>query len=288
MNPQATLVVSILLAAATAFTVTTIRTPATPAPAAGTDAARELAELRDSHQKLQQRLDALASAPAPVVATPAVAERASAPVLTGEQVAAAVEAYLQKRGGGAGAASPVADGKPVFDLDAEFAALRGTSYDANPELWKRLKASGRGREALARFEDAVKADPKNAKAQMELANACLSYMREEPGEYNLAIRADKAFDDVLAIDDKHWEARFTKAVSYSFWPPLTGKPKQAIGHLETLITQQDAMPPQAHEAQSYLILGNLLESSGNGERAKEVWRRGARRHPDNAELAKKQ
>jgi tetratricopeptide (TPR) repeat protein len=284
MNSTATLVVSDLLAAGTAFAITASRGPEAPEPAGRPDVGKELAELRDAHRQLLQRVEALANTPAPAVASSG-AERSAVTQVSPEQIAAAVDAYMQKHAGAKTPAVGAAAGAPQFDLDQEFDLLRGVGYDANPALWKRLHASGKGREALARFEAAVKADPKNVTAQMEYANALLAYMREDQGDYNLAIRADRAFDDVLALDDKHWEARFTKAVSYSFWPPITGKPKQAIGHLETLVAQQDTMPPQAHEANTYVILGNLLESSGDSAKAKKIWRKGARRHPENQDLA---
>jgi tetratricopeptide (TPR) repeat protein len=247
---------------------------------------RQLESLRTQHDALQKQIAALPKV-APASAAPAGFERATAPALSDDAVAAAVEAYLKKRPANAADGVLAGGAAKGFDLDSEFDALRGVGYDENPELWKRLHASGKGREALARFEAAVKADPKNVKAQMEYASALLAYMRTDPSDYNLAIRADKAFDDVLAIDDKHWEARFTKAVSYSFWPPLTGKPKQAIGHLETLVAQQETMPAQAHEANTYLILGNLLESSGESAKAREIWAKGMRRHPDSQDLARR-
>ena len=287
MNPIATVVVSVLLAAAAATAVVLTLRPA-DAPADGASPAelqRTVEALRDEQRALRQRLDELARAPAPVAASRL--DRAEA-TISPEQVAAAVDAYLKSAGLAPLAGGAAADAAPAgFDLDTELALLQGVYYDENPELWKRLHAAGKGEEAIARLEAAVAANPKDVGAQMNLANACLSYMRLEPAKYELAMRADRAFDDVLALDGTHWEARFTKAVSYSFWPPITGKPKQAVAQLETLVAQQESMPPQAHEAQTYVILGNLLESSGDSAKAREVWRKGARRHPDNQELAKR-
>lgn len=286
MNPAAIPVLSVVLSLAAAVGATYALRSSDAAPDAPSvaDLQRTVDGLRHDQQQLLARLDAMAKAPAPVAA-PAGVERAAVPPLGSEQIAAAVEAYLQKRApttAGAGGAAAAAAAQ--FDLDTELGLLRGVSYDANPELWKRLHASGKGNEAIARLEALVKQNPKDLKAQMDLANACLSYMRLETGQYQLAIRADKAFDDVLAQDDKHWEARFTKAVSYSFWPPITGKPKQAIAHLEQLVAQQESMPARAQEAQTYLILGNLLETT-DPARAREIWQKGARRHPDNVDLA---
>lgn len=289
MNQAATIAVSVLLATAAAVGATfALRAPADADAAPAADLARVLDELRTDHKALRQQVDALARAPQPASAAPASfgAERSAAPAVSEEQIGAAVEAWLRKHGGGAALASGGAAAAPTFDVATELDLLRGTSYDENPELWKRLHAAGKGKDAIARFEELVKANPKDTKAQMDLANACLSYMRVDPSDYNLAIRADTAFDDVLALDDKHWEARFTKAVSYSFWPEFTGKPKQAIGHFERLVAQQESMPAQAHEANTYLMLGNLLEGS-DAAKAIATIERGLRRHPDNAELARR-
>jgi tetratricopeptide (TPR) repeat protein len=289
MNPIATVVVSVLLASAAATAVTlTLRPAETPTDAtAAADLRRTVAELRTQLDDVRGRVDARAKAPEPAAAP--LSARTESATVSADQVAAAVEAYLHKRGDGAALAGKgdEAEAAAKFDLDTELGKLSGVYFDEDPELWKRLHASGKSKEAIARLEAAVKANPKDVNAQMNLANACLSCMRLEPANYGLAVRADKAFDDVLAVDDKHWEARFTKAVSYSFWPPMTGKPKQAIEHLNMLVAQQETMPPQAQEAQTYLILGNLLESSGDSAKAREVWAKGARRHPDNQDLAKR-
>jgi tetratricopeptide (TPR) repeat protein len=251
------------------------------------DVQRELAELRASNEKLQQRLEALANAPAPATASLA-AERSAAPAVSSEQIAAAVEAFLKKNGAAsalaAGATAPT--GAAAFDLANEFAKLQGSSFFEDGELWKRLFAAGKIDEAIKMFEEVASANPNDTKAQMDLANAYLSYLQLDQSKYPLAEKADKSFDKVLALDEKHWEARFSKAMSYSFWPDFTGKPKEAITHFEKLVSQQESMPVEAHQAQTYMFLGNLLEAR-DPAKAKEVWKKGARRHPDNADLANK-
>jgi tetratricopeptide (TPR) repeat protein len=121
---------------------------------------------------------------------------------------------------------------------------------------------------------------------MDLANAYLAYVQLDNSKYEYSIKADGVFDQVLALDENHWEARFTKAMSYTFWPEFLGKKTEAIAHFEHLVNQQDAMPVAEHEAQTYLILGNLLEQR-EPERAREIWERGLRRHPGSTELAQK-
>ena len=47
----------------------------------------------------------------------------------------------------------------------------------------------------------------------------------EKGE--LATAADKVFDKALELDDRQRDARFTKAVTLTFWPDFLGKKPEA-------------------------------------------------------------
>lgn len=291
MQPAAIVLVSVLAAAGAATGLTFALRPA-EAPSLQPivdDLQKSVAQLRTDAQALQQRLEGLAKAPAVgSVPVDASAVRTAAAV-SDEQIAAAVEAYLQRRGGAAGA--PVggvtaADGKVGFDLDHDFAELVGNNYWENTAAWKKAFAAGRMDEVIAKFEALAKASPNDTKVQMDLANAYLAHLQMDQSKWQLSMKADGVFDKVLALDDKHWEARFTKAMSYTFYPDFLGKKKDAIAHFETLVQQQESMPVDASQAQTYLYLGNLLEAR-DPQKAKEMWQKGARRHPDNQELQKR-
>ena len=77
-------------------------------------------------------------------------------------------------------------------------------------------------------------------AQLALGQAYLGMTQQlegmEAGKY--ATLADKALDQALELEPEHWEARFTKAVALSFWPPILGKQPLAIRQFETLMEQQ--------------------------------------------------
>ena len=246
------------------------------------DLQREIAELRSMCASLQKDL-AVRTLPVQTAAAP-LSERT---VATEEQIAAAVEAALKRREAKAATnAGAVATTDDVFDVQKETAALVGTSYWNNAAAWTKASKAGKLNEVLAEIEKLAKANPNDPKAQMNLANAYLAALQLEPGDYSGAGRADQVLDRVLALDGQHWEARFTKAMSYTFWPEFTGKPKEAISHFETLVKQQETMPVTDDQAQTYLFLGNLLEKS-DAAKAKEYWQKGARRHPNNEELRKK-
>ncbi len=286
MTSTTTIAISVLLASAAAAAVSLTMRPAHEvAPSDATaDLQAEVSVLRRTQATLQQELERLRAAP--VVAAPMAAPpQRTAATVDDQQIAAAVEAYLQKRGGRAvGAAEDKAPA--TFDLDADFDDLHGTNFWANGDLWKRAFASGHMDDVIAKFEALAQANPKDIPAQMDLARAYMAYLQMDQSKWQLSMKADKVFDDVLALDNTHWEARFTKAVSYTFYPDFLGKKKDAIANFETLVHQQELQPVQPNQAQTYLYLGNLLEQT-DPKRAQEVWARGAQRHPDNAELRQK-
>lgn len=290
MNTSATVVVAVLAASAAATGVSlALRSSSTPsAPPQLAELQASLHDLQAENQRLAHALEALGNRPQPA-ATPA-AERSAAPVVGPEQVAAAVEAYLRQRGvapadaatGGAGGDG----GKPAFDLAKDFDGLVGTNFWSNGEAWRRAFAAGRMDDVVAQFEALAKSSPNDVAAQMNLANAYLAYLQMDNSKWQLSMKADNQFDKVLDIDDHHWEARFSKAVSYTFWPDFLGKKQDAIQHFETLVKQQETMPVQDDQAQTYLFLGNLL-AERDPERARQVWQQGAARHPNNQNLRQK-
>jgi tetratricopeptide (TPR) repeat protein len=188
----------------------------------------------------------------------------------------------------AGAADPAhAGGK--FDARAAFEELLGSklSRDAKMAKWKAIAAAGGLDEVVAMFEEYAKEHPGSAGAQVELGGAYLQKVFKagngpEAGVW--ATKADKAFDAALAIDDHSWDARFSKAVSLSFWPPVFGKQTEAIRNFEVLLDQQADQPSDPKFAQSWLFLGNLYQQLGKMDQAVAIWQKGLASFPDNAAL----
>lgn len=286
MNTAPTVAVSVLFAAAAATAISVaLRPNATPAPATDSAATlqREVAALQEAQAELRRQLAAIKDAP-PAAPAPRAVERVELPTVSTEQVAAAVEAYLSKRSGGA--VPDAASAAAAFSLETDFPQLVGSSIWDNPDIWKRAHAAGVMDEVIKQFEAEAAAYPNDTKKQMELARAYNSYLQMDSSKWPLSAKADQVYDHVLELDSKHWEARFSKAISYTFYPDFLGKKPDAIKHFELLVEQQESMAVGPDQAQTYLYLGNLLEQR-DPARAQEIWARGARRHPDNAELIKK-
>ena len=100
----------------------------------------------------------------------------------------------------------------------------------------------------------------------------------------LSAAGDQAFDAALKLDDRHFGARFSKAFSYTFWPPFLGKGPEAIKHFEILVDRH------GHEAGNeampivFQSLGSEYLRAGNREKAKAAFERGLETFPDSKVL----
>ncbi len=156
-------------------------------------------------------------------------------------------------------------------------------------IWESLARKGhvdRARDVLQRM---TRARPDDAGVWTELGVACIRKLvtvKSQLEQGDLAQEADAAFDRALAIDGDNWRARFYKATSLSFWPPIMGRQPEAIRMLEDLIDRQERMPPEPQFGQTYFFLGNLYSQTGSREKAQEVWRRGRERFPGHRDLAR--
>lgn len=188
------------------------------------------------------------------------------------------------------AASPAAP-KP-FDPEAAFASLQDANLgeDERDALWKKIAEEGGLDQVLALFEARAAERPDDASAQYDLGAACLQKLLSVPDGMEKGVwanKADKAFDKTLALDDHHWEARYSKAIGLSFWPPMFGKQAEAIKHFEVLVAQQAGAPAQGEFVQTHIVLGNLYLQQGQAEKALAAWQNGLAQFPGNATLAQK-
>ena len=179
-------------------------------------------------------------------------------------------------------------------IDDAFTRLfdEGVEWDEQTRFFKELAQAGVLDEVIAAYEERAADNPDDPDMQSELGEAYIQRLFHvtndvEKGMY--AFKADRAFDRALALDDHHWSARFTKAVSYSFQPPVLGMGPKAIKEFETLVTQQEARPASSPKqatgyAETYVYLGNLYAQQGKADKAREVWTKGFERHPESKSL----
>lgn len=290
MKPTLVLVVAAVLSASISFAVVRCSARcAAAAPSPSAASADEIARLARALGESEARQASLQKSLEDLRAEIALQSSRDSRVPTGE-IEQAVARALEKQAGSpetTGADPAHAAGR--FDARAAFEDLLAPnlSRDAKLAKWKAIAAAGGLDDVVAMFEEYAKENSGSASAQVELGGAYLQKVFKagngpEAGVW--ATKADKAFDAALAIDDHSWDARFSKAVSLSFWPPVFGKQTEAIRNFEVLLDQQADQPSDPKFAQSWLFLGNLYQQLGKMDQAVATWQKGLASFPDNAAL----
>lgn len=252
--------------------------------------AERLESMDDRMVAMEQQVDAMASRPAG-----SNIDRS----LDAETINRMIAQALEEQGGvfvqeakGDGAeekASAAAKERLLNDSIAKFLDPNFESEDRE-KLWDQLKEQGLIEQAIALLELEVEGNPENINLMNQLAYAYLQPIIRagvagmDAGKWSM--KADGMYDQVLAADSENWEARFSKAISYSFWPPMFGKQSEAIRHFEILVGQQANQQASPQFAQTHLLLGNLYEQQGKHDEAMAAWQIGADRFPDDADLRK--
>ena len=237
--------------------------------------------------RLSSRLDSVRAAPLPEQGIQEAVERWLA--AHREEIQAPKADEPAPGAGEATAAGVEAVGS--VDLQASLAELFDprTSRAEREAAWQRIRKAGLMDQALVAFEKRARENPQNADFHSELGGAYIQKLTQTANDLEkgtLAAKADRAFDAALAIDDTHWDARFQKAMSLSFWPPIFGKKPEAINQFEILLKQAETGPLRPDMAQSYLFLGNLYLEQGKREEALSTWKKGLGFFPDHPELSR--
>jgi tetratricopeptide (TPR) repeat protein len=164
------------------------------------------------------------------------------------------------------------------------------TYQQKAEAWKQLREAGKLDQAIAELEQRTANDPRSAEDPAALGQAYLQKcgtIQDVREQGILAMQADKLFDTALSLDPSNWEARFTKAVAMSYWPPMLNKGDEVIQNFQTLIQQQETQTPQPQFADTYAWLGDQYQKAGRADDARAVWQRGAALFPADGKLQTK-
>ncbi len=289
MNGRITLLLSVLIAigaaAGTTYFLSDKATKGAPHPVDASQLevlANRMAAIEGQNAKLETTLTELNRA----IREVARAAPREVPAASNAQEASAVDAKTDKPKAGDPGAKKNDD---VLTLDAALKRLGDPtlSFLDREEFWGKIRAAGLVDQVIADYEKRAKADPQNPDLQVALAEAYLKKLQdvpEGPLKGVWANKADAAYDTALAADPEHWSARFSKAVSLSFWPPALGKQGEAIKNFEVLLSQQANKTPRPEFAQTYLFLGNMYQQSGQGQKGLDTWKAGLKLFPDNAAL----
>lgn len=289
MRPLPLLLASAAVSAAVCGLILVLQQPASDG---GAGAAAELSALRGAVDALRAQNEELRAELAGLRvagASAAVERRPDLDALVESAVARAMAASRPVQSGTPSADAP-RGAAAGYDQEQALGRLLDPmlGQEARNQVWKEAHEAGRTQELIAALEARARTDPRNAALQYELGYAYLQPIIQGeasgPQAGPWSMKADKTFDAVLALDPEHWDARFSKAVSYSFWPPIFGKQQAAIDQFEILVSKQSGMTARPEFAQTYLFLGNLYEQTGNAAKAKQTWDLGLAAFPQSREL----
>jgi hypothetical protein len=176
--------------------------------------------------------------------------------------------------------------KQSVDLLVSSQATRKQKRDT----WKQLREAGKLDGVITELEQRMTGDPRTAEYPAALGQAYLQKcgtIKDVREQGILAMEADKLFDTALTLEPSNWEARFTKAVGMSYWPPFLNKSDEVIQNFQTLIEQQEAQAPQPHFAETYACLGDQYQKAGHIDEARAIWNKGAALFPGDEKLREK-
>lgn len=295
-SPALVAVVCVLAAAATSALVATVMPPkqaAQPLPADALESIQsQISKLESRLGEMQQKMDTTARSAEVAVAAP-VAQRVDEKEI--EAIVSRAFAKLASAAGPATAGNAVASVSSAkkIDVAGSVATLlkSDVSYEDKQKIYQQLREAGLIDKVVAMIEAKAAEEKGNAELQYQLGHTYLEKLQTVPdgpekGEW--AMKADAMFDRTLELNNTHWGARFTKAMSLSFWPPVFGKQQEAINQFEILLKQQEDLGGSRPEyANTYQLLGNLYSQQGNQAKAAATWQQGAKLFPGDAGLAKK-
>jgi hypothetical protein len=164
------------------------------------------------------------------------------------------------------------------------------TYEQKQAAWRRVREAGKLDQVIGDLEQRMAANPNAAEYPSALGQAYLKKcgtLDDTREKGILALQADKLFETALSMDPSDWDARFTKAVAMTYWPPSMNKGDEVVQQFETLIQQQEGQSAQPNFAESYLRFGDFYQKNGQPASARTVWERGATLFPNNQGLREK-
>ena len=169
----------------------------------------------------------------------------------------------------------------------ELLVSREATSQQKQDAWNQIREAGKLDSVISELEKRTTENPQSAEYPATLGQAYLQKcgtIKDVREQGILAIQADKLFDTALSLDASNWEARFTKAVAMSYWPPMLNKGEEVIEQFQTLIQQQETRPAQPEFVDTYAWLGDQYHKAGRRVDARAIWERGLALFPANEKL----
>ncbi|HVF38933.1 MAG TPA: hypothetical protein VM939_03460, partial [Gemmatimonadaceae bacterium] len=186
-----------------------------------------------------------------------------------------------------GTATPLAAQLPTQTpiLTAAGDLLRTCSELA--ENKKPTEAVGSGKRAEAAFRSIIATDPSNLDAVVGLARVlsqCLLPSAELARQGELSGQAMELLDQVLAVNPRHWTARFVLASINYRSPSFLRRSGEAARHFDELLKIQGDRADVPQFARVYEYRGMLFKRASKTDSAIMVWQRGVSLFPSDSAL----
>ncbi len=179
---------------------------------------------------------------------------------------------------------------------AEFRSLlkkvfgdRAATTEEQKRFWEMARKEGFADDLVAELEGVVAEKPGDAEARLELGQAYVAKIFTVPAGPEMGVwgaKAEGQWQEILKQDDRHWQARFNLAFSWSQYPDFLNKAPDSIREFETVRRFQEEGTAEPRQAQVYLQLSILYRKLGNAEKAREALEAGRRRHPEDTGIAR--
>jgi tetratricopeptide (TPR) repeat protein len=109
-------------------------------------------------------------------------------------------------------------------------------------------------------------------------------MEPGPAQWQTYGEATQSYERAIEFEPEHWQARYGLAFGNSMAPEFAGLRPRAIREFEELMKLQETRAPAEEHTRVYLRLGTLYKDAGNPEKARAIWQRGLKRHPESEQL----
>jgi tetratricopeptide (TPR) repeat protein len=100
----------------------------------------------------------------------------------------------------------------------------------------------------------------------------------------LANTSLKHFSRALELEET-WLGRYTRGNAYVYWPAIFGRTPLGIEDLERAIALTETLEWRSYHAKAWVALGDGHWRLEDLERARDIWREGLERYPDDLDLA---
>jgi tetratricopeptide (TPR) repeat protein len=164
-----------------------------------------------------------------------------------------------------------------------------TSFSERHALWQKLKAAGELDQVVAELKQREVANPDDPSIPTAIGEALMNkFPIADPDESALnGMHVDQSFNQALKLDPANWEAQFYKATELSYWPAQMNQGPEVVQRFSALIDQQETMPVQPQFAQTYELLGDYYQRTGQADKAAATWQLGLTEFPNDPTLQTK-